>query len=175
MFTPILTDSQFNLECVEFLNNQFKNKSTKLLAKVGNSADLLLLGASCLEVDFTLAYSVINITIFKEEKVYCHLRCTQPSPGVGEVALTPSEDMLKVNKDTFKLVRSVRELLYKKPWIRAHRLQAWAEYDQDKNLKFLEHLGLKREATLRKASPKGKDVEMYSLIKEDTLSGEQLA
>ena len=67
------------------------------------------------------------------------------------------------------LTRDFLYWIFHYPFIQlgCRRLSAWVESNNANSIRFIEHLGATREATLKEAAPGGNDVYVYRMFRED--------
>ncbi len=103
-------------------------------------------------------------TIYHEEDVVACAGVTYIVSGVAEIWAITGELVAKYPKDFHKICKQiVAEALEKD---NLHRLQCTAEVGYARTIKWLERLGFEREGTLRNYTPDGKDMYIYSIIRE---------
>jgi len=104
-------------------------------------------------------------TIFDGDKVISILGIRVIWGGLGEVFTIMCDDIRDHGKALYEGCILSLPTMFKA--LKLRRLQATVIVGFDKGIKFIENLGFKRDGVMRKWTPDGKDVYLYSIVTED--------
>jgi hypothetical protein len=104
----------------------------------------------------------LAFTVFAGDKIISICGVILFWDGVGEAFTIMCEDIKKYGLSLYKAYKVNINTIFKA--LKLRRLQATVAVELDEGVRFIERLGFKREGIMRKWTPDGKDVYMYSLV-----------
>jgi RimJ/RimL family protein N-acetyltransferase len=101
-------------------------------------------------------------TVYKDGEICAIVGCSDFYPQVGHLYAHVSDSIRGCGTEFTRKMKKLLNMTFREK--KYHRIQAFCDSNNAENGKWLELLGLKYEATMKKCSPDGRDINVHARV-----------